>query len=111
MAMHAGTGEALSGYAHLEQSIRDILATPIGTRVMRRDYGSRLPDLMDAPMTPGLNIEIFAAVDDALGKWEPRFKLARVETAEAGTGRMVITIRGTYLPGGQEITMEGIEIQ
>lgn len=41
----ANTGKALEGMAHLRQSIRDILGTPLGSRVMRRDYGSELPAL------------------------------------------------------------------
>ena len=44
--MDASTGQPLTGSAHLVQSIRDILTTPIGSRVMRRDYGSRLPALL-----------------------------------------------------------------
>src|SRR3546814_12586651 len=36
------TGQRLDGNDHLAQSIGDILSTPIGTRVMRRDYGSML---------------------------------------------------------------------
>ena len=47
--INAHTGQALSGIDHLRQSIRDILTTRIGTRVMRRDYGSRLPTLVDTP--------------------------------------------------------------
>jgi Bacteriophage baseplate protein W len=42
----ASTGKNISGLAHLRQSVRDILSTPIGTRVLRRDYGSRLPRLV-----------------------------------------------------------------
>ncbi|MEW7978507.1 MAG: GPW/gp25 family protein [Candidatus Sedimenticola endophacoides] len=48
--MHAITGQHLAGEAHLRQSIIDILTTPLGTRVMRRDYGSRLFELVDAPI-------------------------------------------------------------
>jgi len=33
----ASTGKALGGIAHVRQSVRDILTTPLGTRVMRRD--------------------------------------------------------------------------
>jgi len=44
--IHAVTGRSLAGLGHLNQSIRDILTTPIGSRVMRRQYGSRLFDLM-----------------------------------------------------------------
>ena len=52
IGLNATNGQALSGLDHLRQSIRDILTTRIGTRVMRRDYGSRLPDLVDSPVTP-----------------------------------------------------------
>jgi phage baseplate assembly protein W len=38
--MNRNTGRKLSGVDHLRQSIVDILTTPIGSRVMRRDYGS-----------------------------------------------------------------------
>lgn len=38
--MNSETGKTISGIEHLKQSIVDILTTPVGTRVMRRDYGS-----------------------------------------------------------------------
>nr|VFK47168.1 MAG: hypothetical protein BECKTC1821D_GA0114238_104214 [Candidatus Kentron sp. TC] len=37
--MSAFTGKHFSDIAHLRQSITDILTTPIGSRVMRREYG------------------------------------------------------------------------
>ena len=51
--MDRNTGRALEGIAHLRQSIRDILTTPIGSRVMRWEYGSRLFRLVDAPLSRG----------------------------------------------------------
>ena len=33
---------------HIRQSILDIVSTPVGTRVMRPEYGSRAPRLVDA---------------------------------------------------------------
>ncbi|MEN1410054.1 GPW/gp25 family protein, partial [Pseudomonas aeruginosa] len=47
--MNAHTGGAIDRLAHIRQSIADILTTRIGTRVMRREYGSQLPELIDAP--------------------------------------------------------------
>ena len=44
-------GTLLSDEAHLRQSITDILTTPLGSRVLRRDYGSRLYELIDAPIS------------------------------------------------------------
>ncbi|MEN1450892.1 GPW/gp25 family protein, partial [Pseudomonas aeruginosa] len=47
--MNAHTGGAIDRLAHIRQSIAVILTTRIGTRVMRREYGSQLPELIDAP--------------------------------------------------------------
>ena len=47
IGMNAKTGKALSGVDHLKQSIQDIVTTPLGSRVMRRDYGCGLFDLLD----------------------------------------------------------------
>jgi phage baseplate assembly protein W len=79
----AKTGKTLSGVAHLRQSIRDILTTPLGSRVMRRDYGSRLFDLVDNPLNDQTLVEIFAATAEALMRWEPRLKVLRVQAYAA----------------------------
>lgn len=44
LGINAQTGQPPAGMDPLRQSIRDILTTRIGTRVMRRDNGSRLTD-------------------------------------------------------------------
>jgi uncharacterized protein len=72
------TGKPLDGTAHLAQSIGDILRTPIGTRTMRRDYGSLLPELVDAPANEATRLAVFAATAIALARWEPRIRLAKV---------------------------------
>lgn len=108
LGMSADTGTALSGRDHLAQSIRDILATPIGSRVMRREYGSNLPDLLDAPMTSDLLVEIYAETAVALDRWEPRFQLSSVSVAEAGDGRLVLDLYGEDLVNGEPLAMEGV---
>ncbi|WP_226341233.1 GPW/gp25 family protein [Gemmobacter serpentinus] len=87
------TGRSISGGSHLAQSITDILSTPKGSRVLRRDYGSRLPDLIDAPMNGETMVDLFAETAEALDQWEPRLKLRRVEVSAARQGelRMVLT--------------------
>ena len=72
------TGKPLDGTAHLAQSIGDILRTPIGTRTMRRDYGSLLPELVDAPANEATRLAVFAATAIALARWELRIRLAKV---------------------------------
>lgn len=80
--MSRQTGRALSGVEHVRQSIVDILTTPIGSRVWRRDYGSRLPDLLDNPINAGTLLDIYTASADAIAKWEPRFHLKKIQWAE-----------------------------
>ena len=106
-------GKPLDGLGHLRQSVWDILSTPIGTRVMRRTYGSRVPELIDRPITPKLAAELSIAVAEALGRWEPRIKLARVRLSDAGEGWMDITIEGAWRLAGfpdRDITLTGVRI-
>lgn len=103
------TGKAMSGIGHLQQSIRDILTTPIGTRIMRRDYGSNLPDLVDNPMNELTKVELFAEVAIALQKWEPRFQLNRVFVESVSDqGRIVLGLEGRNLVDGKLVTIEGL---
>ena len=73
-------GVALAeGADKIEQAIWIILNTPIGQRVMRPTFGSRLHELVFAPT----NAETFGLaeryVEEALGFWEPRIELLDVE--------------------------------
>ena len=107
----ATTGKRLIGVAHLKASIRDILTTRIGTRVMRRDFGSRLPELVDNPTGELLKVELFAATAEALVKWEPRFRLDRVYLESATEdGRIVLALEGRILVNNEPVRLEGIEI-
>jgi len=109
--MDAKTGRRLSDLDHLRQSIRDILTTPIGTRVMRRDYGSRLFELVDAPINRSTLMDIYAATAEALPRWESRFRLERVRVeAAAADGRVQLTLSGRYLPAGKPVSLEGIVV-
>lgn len=108
---NATTGGPLDGLGHLRQSIRDILTTPIGSRVMRRDYGSRLPGLVDAPMNQSTLLEIYAATAEAIARWEPRFRLQQVVAVSAQPGRVELNLTGEYLPDGQVINLDGIVVK
>lgn len=108
--MDANTGRALSGIDHLKQSVIDILTTPIGSRVMRRDYGSRLFELIDNPTNPETVADIVAESAQALKKWEKRIEVSRVLVTSAQSGSVTLTIEGKYKPNGESITLEGIEV-
>lgn len=109
--MCANTGKPLAGYAHLKQSIGDIITTPIGSRTMRRKYGSDVPNLIDRPMNDETIIDVFAAVAIALDRWEPRFDLEQIYVVTAEVGFMELDLEGEYLPEGKTIKLERIIIQ
>jgi len=77
---------------------------------MRRDYGSRLFQLTDAPSNRSTVTEIYVATVEALTKWEPRFRLSSVKLTDSKPGSLVLSVIGQYLPDGQQVTMDGIEV-
>ena len=108
--MNAITGKPLGGIAHLRQSVGVILNTPVGSRVMRREFGSRVHELVDRPSSAALLAEINAAAADALGRWEPRLRLRQARARRAGSGHVEIDLEGQYLPDGRPVRLEGISL-
>ncbi|HBO9736444.1 GPW/gp25 family protein [Pseudomonas aeruginosa] len=98
------TGQPLSGVAHLKQSIEDILTTPLGTRRMRPEYGSKLRRLIDLPVNDGWKSAVQAEVARALGRWEPRLRLERVRVVAVMGGRIDLELAGVYL--GDSVMLE-----
>lgn len=86
------TGKALVRREHIGQSIADILNTPIGSRLMRRNYGSFLPQLVDHPATDANRLRLIAATAQAIMKWEPRTRLLRVNVGFNAQGKCQLSI-------------------
>lgn len=96
--MDCTTGKPIEGSDHLRQSIADILATPLGTRIARRGYGSRIPELLDQPLNEATRIRVFGAAAMALLRHEPRARVQRIALAagdKAGTATLTVTGRRT----------------
>lgn len=90
------TGKTITDQAeHVRQSIGDILTTPVGTRTMRRDYGSIVPDLIDQPLNDRTRLRLFAATAAALMRWEPRFKITNITMAINAQGKATVEVAGT----------------
>ncbi len=79
----------------IEQAIRVILATSPGERVMRPTFGCRLHDLVFAPNNSHTAARARRYVEEALGMWEPRIRVTRIDvhpdTEE--TSRLIIEIQ------------------
>ncbi len=75
--------------------MRDILLTPQGSRLARREYGSLLSVLIDQPQNSALRLQIMAAVYVALQRWEPRLQLDTITiNSSSMDGAMVIELAG-----------------
>lgn len=100
------TGRALSDEAsHLAQSINDILSTPLGSRVLRRTYGSELPRLIDAPLNGETLVDLYAATAEALALWEPRITLNRVQVSDVVAGGLTLILEGDSATGPLSLTI------
>lgn len=106
MGMNSVSGRALTGSAHLAQSINDILSTPLGSRVMRRDYGSQLAGLIDWPLNSATRLQTYAAVAIALMRWEPRIRLSRVQLSMGGqAGQAVLDVEGSVVDTNEALSL------
>lgn len=95
---------------HLKQSIPDILSTPVGSRVLLREYGSRLWELIDAPLNRKTTVQFIAATVEALLRWEPRIIPVQVIPSASSSGRVSITLRARLRGSLDIFTIDGIVI-
>jgi phage baseplate assembly protein W len=113
MGMNNKTGQRIKGLAWLSQRLNDVLTTPLGSRVMLRDYGSRLFELVDHPMSPGWQVQIYAATAGAIANpinGLPDFKVTAVEVVISADGKANLDVYGMYLPTGELVKVEGIKV-
>jgi phage baseplate assembly protein W len=112
--MNARTGHHLSGADHIGQSIADLITTPIGSRVMRRDYGSLLPELIDQPFNAATQVKLYGATATAVMRWEPRIRLSHIALtpgSEAGAFTLALEGRRTDVAAASDYTRLTIPLQ
>lgn len=78
VALEGGRVAEVSGEENVRQSIWLILSTAKGERVGRPDFGCGIHDLIFASQSPGTTGAVIHAVEEALGKWEPRIDVESV---------------------------------
>ncbi|MFA5978191.1 MAG: GPW/gp25 family protein [Pseudomonas sp.] len=104
--MNRETGAAIGDLAHIGQSITDILTTRIDTRVMRREYGSLLPELVDHPFNDATRLRVYAGTVMALMRWETRISLSRVQFIGANLqGQSVLELEGTIVDTNEALSL------
>ena len=96
MGVNGRGGIAMTkGGDDIDASIRVILATAKGERVMRPEFGSSIHDVVFAPNNPTTHGLIAFYVQEALNRWEPRIDVTGVN-AQADIvepGRVIVNIQ------------------
>lgn len=106
------TGMEISEIEDVRQSCADIIFTPLGTRIARRDYGSRFADLIDSPVNAANRALLYAAVATALRRWEPRLNVKRVSltASDARQGAFSIALEATVVDANTSQSLR-LEVQ
>jgi Bacteriophage baseplate protein W len=88
-----GLGYA-AGQAHVEQSLKVLLLTSLGERVMRPGLGCQAPKLVFAPGSVQYLRLLETTVREAVRDWEPRVELedVRAEATPGGENNVVVNI-------------------
>ena len=107
------TGKLLSGFDHVKQSIELIVKTRLRTRVMLRDFGSELPDLVDYPGHERWAMRLYVSVAVGIAQWEPRFELTQLRLVDVNrNGQVELEILGVYHPEGHNgVRRDGTPIE
>ena len=98
---NALTGQSITDIDHVRQSVRDILSTPVGSRIARRTYGSLLFRLTDQPDNNALRLQLMAACYTALLRWEPRIQIQQLTISAPVPASIVIDLSGVFSATGQ----------
>ena len=95
----------LTEIEHMKQSLADIATTPIGSRLMRRDYGTLLANLIDQPISEVLYLKIYSTLHTAYVRWQDRIDISEMNVADINNGQLILDIVGFLKTNGNEINM------
>lgn len=67
-----GAAKISTGFELLNSDLKNIVAFPIGTRIMMGEYGSRIWDLVEEQNSTALQQLLRTFFQDAIAEWETR---------------------------------------
>lgn len=111
--MNADTGEVLTGVPYLRQRLRDVINTPLGTVVGRRDFGSRLFEMVDHNVDSRFQMDGYVRLADAINNPAnglDDYRLTEMRLVRISSSHIEISLSGVYLPTGEPIELDGIDL-
>lgn len=86
----------VSGDENIEQSLKILLLTGLGQRVMRTDFGCKAPSLVFAPGSQQYLGLLETTVREAVRDWEPRVDLEEVRAEPDLDDETCVTVHIGY---------------
>lgn len=108
------TGKVISTYESALQAVEVILSTRIGTRVMRRQFGGGVAEILGRAVTPPLFALFQQLVATAIEIWEPRFRVRKIiplgTVEQIRAGQVGMRFEVDYRPRGHlgDFTVERV---
>lgn len=107
------TGRLISGVPYLWQRLSDVIATPIGSLVGRRDFGSRLFEMLDRNVDSGFYMDTYIRLAEAINNRAnglDDFRLSTMRVDRPAPAQVEIYISGQLLVDGKalDVELEGI---
>lgn len=98
------TGKVIGNLASAYQGVEVVLTTRLGERVMRREFGAGVAELLGRLMTPALFVAFQTLIATAIDLWEPRFAVRRISVSgspeQIRLGHSGFVIEADYRPRG-----------
>lgn len=96
------TGQVITGWAHVCQSLEVIWLTEKNTRVMRLDFGAELHKRLGEDIAPALVVQLYADLVTATVAWEPEYRIKELQLVQvAQDGSLGLKHSGIYYPEGR----------
>jgi len=108
------TGQPISNLDSAFQGVEVALSTLLGSRVMRREFGGGVLELLGRLVRPSLFDAFRQLVATTIDLWEPRFSVRKVSLTGTvdglRTGAAGLKIEVNYRPRGHlgDFTVEGV---
>lgn len=109
------TFRLIDNYASALQSVEIIFSTRIGERVMRREFGAGMLEILGRLLTPRTVSVFQLTLAAAIDLWEPRFRVRAVALTgtvdEIRLGRAGFAIEVDWRPRGHlgDFTVESVQ--
>jgi uncharacterized protein len=109
------TGRLISGVPYLWQRLSDVIATPVGSLVGRRDFGSRMFEMLDRNVDSGFYMDAFVRLAEAINNPAnglDDFRLSTMRVERPADHHVEIYLSGYLLDGDSAtpVELEGVTL-